>query len=83
MINIVTIIIVIARLYETVVIIHILLSWIIRDPYHPVRQSVDRFVQPLLDPIRRIMPSMGMFDFSPVVLLVLIQIVINVLVGLV
>ena len=77
MTNIVAIIIVFARLYEWVVIIHVLLSWIIRDPYHPVRQSVDRLVQPLLDPIRRIMPPMGMFDFSPV------QVVINLLVGLV
>ena len=83
MTNIVAIIIVFARLYEWVVIIHVLLSWIIRDPYHPVRQSVDRLVQPLLDPIRRIMPPMGMFDFSPVVLLILIQVVINLLVGLV
>jgi len=81
--NIVAIIIVFARLYEWVVIIHVLLSWIIRDPYHPVRQSVDSLVRPLLDPIRRIMPPTGMFDFSPIVLILLIQIVINVLVGLI
>jgi len=81
--NIVAIIIVFARLYEWVVIIHVLLSWIIRDPYHPLRQSVDRLVQPLLDPIRRIMPPTGMFDFSPVILLILIQVVVNVLVGLI
>jgi len=83
MTNIVAIIIVFARLYEWVVIIHVLLSWIIRDPYHPLRQSVDRLVQPLLDPIRRIMPPTGMFDFSPVILLILIQVVVNVLVGLI
>ena len=83
MTNIVAIIITFARLYQWVVIIHVLLTWIIRDPYHPLRQSVDRLVQPLLDPIRRIMPPMGMFDFSPVVLLILIQVVINLLVGLV
>jgi len=81
--NIVVIIIAIARLYEWVVIIHVLLSWIIRDPYHPVRQAVDRLVRPLLDPIRSIMPPMGMFDFSPIVLLLLIQVVTYVLVGLI
>ena len=83
MTNIVAIIIVFARLYEWVVIIHVLLSWIIRDPYHPVRQSVDSLVRPLLDPIRRIMPPTGMFDFSPIVLLILIQVVTNILVGLI
>ena len=69
--------------YEWVVIISVLMSWFIRDPYHPVRQSVDSLVRPLLDPIRRIMPPTGMFDFSPIVLILLIQIVINVLVGLI
>ena len=83
MTNIIAIIVVFARVYEWVVIIHVLLSWIIRDPYHPVRQSVDRLVRPLLDPIQRILPPMGMFDFSPIVLLILIQVFTNVLVGLI
>lgn len=83
MTNIVAIIITFARLYQWVVIIHVLLTWIIRDPYHPLRQSVDRLVQPLLDPIRRLLPPTGMFDFSPIVLLILIQVLTNVLVGLI
>jgi YggT family protein len=56
------------------------------SPYHPIRETIDRIVNPLLDPIRRVMPSTGMIDFSPLVLLVLMQILrsvlISVLVGL-
>jgi len=61
--------------YEWVVIISVLMSWFIRDPYHPVRQGVDNLVRPLLEPIRRVMPSTGMFDFSPIVLLILLRFV--------
>lgn len=82
MTNIVTIIIAFARVYEWVVIISVLMSWIIRDPYHPVRQGVDNLVRPLLEPIRRMMPSTGMFDFSPIILIILIRVVTILLVSL-
>jgi YggT family protein len=53
------------------------------SPYHPVRQAIDRFIEPLLAPIRRILPRTGMIDFSPLVLLILIQLVEFVLVRLI
>lgn len=81
MTGIITIIIAFARVYEWVVIISVLLTWVIQDPYHPVRQGVDNLVRPLLEPIRRIMPSTGMFDFSPIVLLLLIRVVTTLLVS--
>jgi YggT family protein len=52
------------------------------SPYHPVRQTVDSFVEPMLAPIRRVMPQTGMLDFSPMVLIILVQIVARVLIGL-
>ena len=52
------------------------------DPYHPVRRGVDRIVEPMLSPIRRIVPLVGMLDFSPLVLIILIQLVSNLLVRL-
>jgi len=65
---------IIANLYVWIVIASILLSYFM-DPYHPVRQGVDNLVRPLLDPIRRVVPPAGMLDFSPLVLIILIQIV--------
>ncbi len=44
-------------------------------PYHSVRRALDSFVGPMLAPIRRILPPVGMFDFSPMVLIILIQLV--------
>jgi YggT family protein len=56
------------------VILSVILSYFM-DPYHPIRRGVDRIVEPLLSPIRRVVPLLGMLDFSPLVLIILIQIV--------
>lgn len=52
------------------------------SPYHPVRRALDSIVQPMLAPIRRYLPPVGMFDFSPLVLIILIQLVETVLIRL-
>jgi YggT family protein len=62
-----------ARLFILVVLADILLSYFMQ-PYHPVRQALDSVVQPLLRPIQRVVPPVGMIDFSPLVLLILIQV---------
>lgn len=55
------------------VIIAVLLSYFV-NPYHPVRQWIDSVVEPMLAPIRRLLPPIGGLDFSPLVLLLLIQV---------
>ena len=45
------------------------------SPYHPVREVLDRLVNPMLAPIRRLVPTAGMMDFSPLILIVLIQLI--------
>ncbi len=59
----------------------ILVSYFL-TPYHPVRSFLDKIVQPMLNPIRRVLPMIGMFDFSPLVLLILIQLVEGLLTGI-
>jgi YggT family protein len=45
------------------------------DPFHPFRQAVDRLIEPLLRPIRQIVPSFGRFDFSPLILMILVEVI--------
>lgn len=65
---------VVMQLLYLAVIADVILSYIL-DPYHPVRQFVGSIVNPLLDPIRKVVPNIGMFDISPLILIVLINIV--------
>jgi YggT family protein len=53
---------------------YVIVSWVL-SPYHPVRETLDRIVEPLLMPIRRLLPYIGGLDFSPFVLLILIQLI--------
>lgn len=62
------------RVYTIIVIVKVILSYFL-SPYHPVREAIDRLVDPLLEPIRRNLPPVGMFDFSPLVLIILIQVI--------
>lgn len=61
------------------VFVSIVLSYFM-DPYHPVRRGVDRIVEPMLSPIRRVVPLVGMLDFSPLILIILIQVISGLLV---
>jgi len=54
------------------VILSSILSFIM-SPYHPVRRAIDQIVQPFLVPIQRIVPPMGAIDFSPLILIILVQ----------
>ena len=61
------------RLFELLIIAHVILSYFL-SPYHPIRETIDRIVNPFLAPIRRLIPAIGGFDFSPLILLIVIQI---------
>jgi len=61
--------------FSLAVLIRVILSWIRFDPYHPVSVFIHQVTEPILAPIRRLLPPTGMIDFSPLVALVLIQVV--------
>ena len=70
-----------ANLIVLLVIVDSLLSYFL-SPYHPLRNALDRVLRPLLAPVRRIVPLVGMFDLSPLILIILVEILSSVLIGL-
>jgi YggT family protein len=62
-----------ANLIVMLVIVDSILSYFL-NPYHPVRNALDRVLHPLLAPIRRVVPLVGMFDLSPLILIILVEI---------
>jgi len=61
-----------SQLLILLVFVSVILSYFM-DPYHPVRRGIDNIVEPMLSPIRRVVPFVGMFDFSPMILMIAIQ----------
>ena len=49
------------------------LSWI--NPYSPVAPLVNQLARPILDPIRRFVPSISGVDLSPLIAILLLQVV--------
>ena len=71
MILIVKLINILSNLITLLIIVYVVLSYFM-SPFHPVRRFINNLVEPLLTPIRRVLPQTGMLDFSPMVLLMLV-----------
>ncbi|MCH2664708.1 YggT family protein [bacterium] len=57
----------ILTLYYYVMLARVLMSWFNPNPYNPIVDAIYRLTEPVLSPIRRVLPSMGGFDLSPLV----------------
>lgn len=56
-----------------VTIIYVVISWV--NPHAPFAPAFDLLLRPLLAPIRRVVPTIGGFDLSPLVLLIGVYVV--------
>lgn len=59
--------------------IRAILSWFQMDPRSPIIQALNSITEPIIEPIRRVMPRLGMIDLSPLVALILLGVISNVL----
>ena len=57
---------------QLVVLARVLLSWVDPQGRSPVAAFIIQTSEPILGPIRRIMPRTGMFDLSPLVVILVI-----------
>ena len=73
------------RVLGWIIIIQVILSWLVAFSSQGLRAFVgalERITDPIYRPIRKVMPDFGGIDFSPLVLLLLIQILRMLLSGL-
>jgi len=65
--------------YSLVVLVSVLLSWLNLAEDNPLARVTRRLTEPALTPIRRLLPSAGGIDISPMVLLLGIRLLKRVL----
>lgn len=62
------------QLLALAVLARALLSWVVRDPHNPLVQFLDQITEPILQPLRQVIPRMGMIDITPLVAIILLQV---------
>ncbi|HEV2055636.1 MAG TPA: YggT family protein [Methylomirabilota bacterium] len=62
-------------IYTWVIIAAAVISWVTPNPYNPVVRLLRRLTEPVLAPIRQLLPPWKTFglDFSPMIVILLIQ----------
>ena len=61
------------NMFFFVVLISVILSWVAPQNYHPVVAMVNSMAEPVLRPFRRLLPSLGGLDISPIFAIILLQ----------
>ncbi|KKO18616.1 MAG: hypothetical protein BROFUL_02673 [Candidatus Brocadia fulgida] len=57
-------------LYEIALLIRIVLSWVPHNPYNQAIQFLYKITDPVLNPVRRLIPPFRGIDFSPVIVFI-------------
>jgi len=55
--------------YMWILVARAVISWVSPDPYNPIVQFLVRSTEPVLRPVRRLLPLPGGIDFSPLVVI--------------
>ena len=70
------------KIYSVLLIVRILMSWIQPNPLNPLVRFLRRVTDPVLEPFRQLIPSIGGLDLSPMVVLFLLQFLERLVIGL-
>ncbi len=62
-----------SQLFSLLILARILMSWVQVDRGNAVVKLIFDLTEPILAPIRRVLPQAGMFDFSPMVAILLVE----------
>lgn len=63
------------------ILIDALMSWFPIAPNSPVVRLLDDITEPILAPLRKVVPRLGMLDITPIVAMVILEILQNVIVS--
>ena len=68
------------QLYSFVILARVLMSWVNIDPYSPLARAIFQMTEPVLRPIRNMLPPASGLDFSPIIAMILLQVLGQVLI---
>lgn len=72
-VSVIELVILSLNLFFFVILIRVILSWVAPGNYNPVTALIGTLSEPILRPFRRLIPSVGGLDISPIFAIVLLQ----------
>lgn len=69
------------NVYWWLIFARVVISWIPTDPYHPLIKFIRKATDPVLVPLRNLLPTIGMIDISPMVALLVLKFIQGILVN--
>jgi YggT family protein len=69
------IIAILCQVLAIVIFVRAILSWFATSPYSPIVVFLDRITEPILAPLRRIIPRLGMVDITPMVAIIILLLI--------
>ena len=70
-----------ANLFMFAIFVRIIMSWISPGQYNPATAIITTLTEPLLSPVRRLIPPLGGFDISPIFVIIALGALTRVLMG--
>ncbi|MBN1603603.1 MAG: YggT family protein [Chitinispirillaceae bacterium] len=71
----------ILNLYELIIFARVILSWVNADPYNPIIRFIHDITEPVLAPIRQLLPTERIgLDLSPLIVILIIQLIKRILI---
>ena len=61
------------HLFSIAIFARVILSWLGQQSHHPIAEIAGELSDPIMRPFRRLIPPLGGIDFSPMIVLVLLQ----------
>ncbi|WP_324732289.1 YggT family protein [Pseudomonas paeninsulae] len=63
------------KVFFFALIISVILSWVAQGSHNPAAELINQICEPLLAPIRRMLPSLGGLDLSPIVAFLMLNLI--------
>ncbi|MBI3942106.1 MAG: YggT family protein [Chloroflexi bacterium] len=76
-------ILILFQILNLAILARVILSWVNISPDNPIIQVIYQITEPIMAPLRRYIPPIGMIDITPIVALILLQVIENVLISLI
>jgi YggT family protein len=66
---------ILCQVLAIIIFVRAILSWFAISPHSPIVVFLDRITEPILAPLRRIIPRLGMVDITPMVAIIILLLI--------